>query len=160
MAVEALGRLGDNRAVPALAEILRSHPWPDVHRAALHALELIGGPDAEAIPAFGSGALVCWGPAPVGNCDLCSASISAEDGWLVPSAEFRDLVGRGYDPHPRGQVRAITAGLAEVLGQGPEYVYAGWVRMVMTHDTDWGLCLDCARDLAAFAAQTDPDPSI
>jgi hypothetical protein len=47
-----------------------------------------------------------------------------------------------------------------VLGQGPEYVYAGWVRMVMTDDGDWELCLDCARDLAAFAAQSDLDPSI
>lgn len=47
-AAEALGNIGDPRAVPRLAEMLRCETSPSLHTSCRYALEEIGGPEARA----------------------------------------------------------------------------------------------------------------
>lgn len=180
-AARLLGKLGDARAIGPLAEVVSSAPeisvenpstgerW-DLRDTAATALRQIGGPEAEQALADALGARSSepaapappesetapaggaipshWGLAPAGSCDICNDSLQPSASHRVPATEFQGFVQRGYNPFARG--RANT-GLAAALGMGGSEAYEGWKMMALQDTSDWGLCILCAQDVAAFS---------
>ena len=147
-AAAALGKLDDARAVePLIAVLTQTRVLPDegsskVRLAAMGALGSLGRPaEPRELWAAGLGEV----------CDLCSGTIG-EDSHLVPYAEFRHAVTSGYDPFARGRASAGQA-LGEAFGVDSKHEYAAWKEKVLANADDWGLCFDCARDLAAFLSK-------
>ncbi|MGH2740285.1 MAG: HEAT repeat domain-containing protein [Actinomycetota bacterium] len=138
-AAAALREIGGTEAEQALAAYgsrLPSEPEPSTTPANEPA-----PPAASEIPAH-------WGPGPAGSCDICNDSIQPSASHRVPSSEFQGFVRRGYNPLARG--RANT-GLAAALGMGVSEAYDGWKMMALQDSSDWGLCILCAQDVAAFS---------
>lgn len=90
-----------------------------------------------------------------GTCDVCNASTSWEEGTGYTADEFRELVGKGFEPDP-----SLTR-QAAVFGISAEAAIERWKTDLVANSTSgWLLCASCATRAARYSSKvTGADPS-